>query len=713
MLKRHFSFFKTVGALMAAVMLFSCLSVGAATVENDRVPYTNYTYWTGFTNKKPVETKALFNPYRVIDLSFVKQENSSFEYVCSDKENNTYLLDGKQGIIYIFNSEYKLVKSIKSLSGGGNEYTFSGAKGIYVDSEGLLYVADTENERVLCCKDEEVKDIILKPDSSIIPADFSYTPIRVEKDKNGYLYVLCEGSYYGLMVFSKNGDFLGFFGANKVATTVFGALKDWLTSAFETKEKHDGTAKKLPYQLSDISMSYDGFICGVIGEDVGQIKMFAPTGANILRAAEQFDVVEGDQYNFGDFPNSYVEKTSAYGVPVSQKINAVTTDNEGYIYALDSTQGRIYMYDSNCNLLTVFGGGTGLGNQVGTFVTPGSVTCRGEDLVVLDLVNGNLTIFRINEFGKSFKTAQTLTNQGEYAKAKPYWEAVNAQDKNCQLAYIGLAKASLSEEKYDESMAYAKSGLDQATYSQAYKAVRNRFVRENLWWVLIIVVTVITAAVIALRKCRKKGITLIKNEKLKAALKTLSHPIEVFSAVRNENKGSMVIATVHLILFYVATVSSALFGGFMYNIVNISDFNAIYTLFGTVGLVLLYVIINWLACVLFEGKGNLRSIYCTGCYCLQPLILYSVFYLIASYIIIPTSNAGFTLIKTAFTAVFIVWILLSITVVHDFSFTKALSLGIVIVIGMGIVLFIAFIMLTLGQDLLGFVMGIIKEAMLR
>ena len=196
MLKRHFSFFKTVGALMAAVMLFSCLSVGAATVENDRVPYTNYTYWTGFTNKKPVETKALFNPYRVIDLSFVKQENSSFEYVCSDKENNTYLLDGKQGIIYIFNSEYKLVKSIKSLSRGGNEYTFSGAKGIYVDSEGLLYVADTENERVLCCKDEEVKDIILKPDSSIIPADFSYTPIRVEKDKNGYLYVLCEGSYF-------------------------------------------------------------------------------------------------------------------------------------------------------------------------------------------------------------------------------------------------------------------------------------------------------------------------------------------------------------------------------------------------------------------------------------------------------------------------------------------------------------------------------------
>lgn len=59
------------------------------------------------------------------------------------------------------------------------------------------------------------------------------------------------------------------------------------------------------------------------------------------------------------------------------------------------------------------------------------------------------------------------------------------------------------------------------------------------------------------------------------------------------------------------------------------------------------------------------------------------------------------------------WILLSITVVHDFSFTKALGLGIVIVIGMGIVLFIAFIMLTLGQDLLGFVMGIIKEAMLR
>jgi hypothetical protein len=71
------------------------------------------------------------------------------------------------------------------------------------------------------------------------------------------------------------------------------------------------------------------------------------------------------------------------------------------------------------------------------------------------------------------------------------------------------------------------------------------------------------------------------------------------------------------------------------------------------------------------------------------------------------------LIPTIFTLVFAVYLLLSVTVIHDFSFFKAIFMMLVIIIGIAIVIFVIFAVLMLGQDLIGFVVSVFNELTLR
>ena len=55
-----------------------------------------------------------------------------------------------------------------------------------------------------------------------------------------------------------------------------------------------------------------------------------------------------------------------------QDIFDIEVDDNGFVYGLESAFGKVFVYDSSCRILSVFGGGMGFGTQVGTFVTVGS-----------------------------------------------------------------------------------------------------------------------------------------------------------------------------------------------------------------------------------------------------------------------------------------------------------------------------------------------------
>ena len=228
----------------------------------ESVPYSSYTYWEGYESKTPVEIKTVFEPKFSFEGRDIGTDNFRYIQQITNVGANLYVVDSGNNRIVVLNNNYELVSIIDAVKYDEEQLAFSVVRGICVN-EDELFIADTDNKRVLCCKNGEVFKIIEKPESNTIPEDFVFAPTRVLKDKNGYLYVLCDGSYYGMMVFSNDYEFCGFFGANMVTKSVFGAIKELITSIFETEAKHNASLQALPYQIADICLDYKGHICAI------------------------------------------------------------------------------------------------------------------------------------------------------------------------------------------------------------------------------------------------------------------------------------------------------------------------------------------------------------------------------------------------------------------------------------------------------------------
>ena len=480
---------RLISILFALILIFTgTLSVAAESIKD--VPYTTYTYWDINGNKTAVKTKATHDPIKSFDgfeLGVGAFSDLQHLYVYN---NTLYVLDSGNGRIVMLDKDYKPTGEIKNLSFNGEKIDFTGAKGVFVDGSGI-YICDTVNERVLYIKNGKINKIITRPQDTTIPKTFSFTPSRLVRDNSGYLYLLCEGSYYGMMVFSKDLEFFGFYGANNVKATFSGAIKDLITSIFETEEKHSASAKTLPFSLIDLCLDKGGFITAINGEIAGQMRRFGFDGTNTLTIDSEFNSSSSDSYNFADSPVMFRDKTNVWSVYYESKFKAIATDSEGYYYLVDDTHGRIFVYDNKCNVISVFGGGRQKGNQLGTFVAPSSVAVLGEDLLVGDFSTNEITVLKRTDYGETIMTAQTLTIGSKYEEAKPYWEEILSQDKGCQLAYKGLAKAALKQKDYSLAMSYAKEGMDREIYAEAFEVVRNQFISDNFLIISLMVILLV------------------------------------------------------------------------------------------------------------------------------------------------------------------------------------------------------------------------------
>ena len=76
-----------------------------------------------------------------------------------------------------------------------------------------------------------------------------------------------------------------------------------------------------------------------------------------------------------------------------QDLLSLDVDDNGYIFALDSTYGRIFVYNSENRLMSAFGGGRGFGNHLGTFTSACAIAEHLGDILVCDSINNNITVF--------------------------------------------------------------------------------------------------------------------------------------------------------------------------------------------------------------------------------------------------------------------------------------------------------------------------------
>jgi len=465
------------------LLLLTLILCGTA-LADDFLPYDcyNYDYWNNI-----LYTPAPYVPNRLIlgtDLSWNGENIGAFrtpQDFCVSPDGNLYIADTGNNRIVVLDGELKnVVKVISGFSDNGTEQTFSAPYGVAVSEKGMLYIADSQNRRIVVLdqQDNFVK-YVQNPESEVLDEGFVFTPLRVSVDYADRVYVIAQNMFQGIMVFSAEGDFTGFFGTISVKISLW--EKFWRKLA--TKEERSKQQLFIPTEFTGIDVDDEGFVYASSKDTDGilAVRRLNPKGEDVIK--------KGPKNNLGG--DRVFSTVGNYSGP-SQIVDVVYRDH-GIFSLLDYRRGRIFTYDHEGNLLYIFGG---IGTQMGTFRMPAAIEQLGGNLLVLDSQQACITVFDETEYGRLINEAVGLRFNGDESQAVPLWEEVLRLDEINELANTGIGKAYLSAGDNEKAMTYLRRGMNREYYSVAFKRWRNDLLRDNISWVLSGVIVLIALIVV-------------------------------------------------------------------------------------------------------------------------------------------------------------------------------------------------------------------------
>lgn len=457
---------KKISALLLAFLLLATAFAGTLTSAAD-MPYNSYTYdeWG-----QPIESPSGYEPKMFVDGSVLASgQLSSPADLYAGPDNRLYVLDSGNKRVVITDETFGAAVVIDNFTINGKKSPLNDPQGIYVSKNSEIYIADSGNSRIIVADMEgKIRLEIKKPATEVYPQATNFAPQKIVVDRMGTIFAICKGVYYGAVMFNQKGEFLGYFGSNKVELTA-SLLIDRFWKSMMSKENKDKLANYIPVEFTSFDIDSENFIYSCTNysnSNFNMVRKINPMGINILetKASKSF------QGGFGDLNVVYYNNAQ-----ISTKMQDICIDDAGYITALDFTRGRIFQYDQDANILFAFGG---LGIQNGMFRTPVAIENYNGRILVLDKTTNGFTSFELTEFGKTVHKAMELYNDGRYVEAVEPWRQVLKYDSNFNLAYIGLGKAFQETGKTEDAMKYFKIGYYRNGYDKAFNEFRNSQMRR-------------------------------------------------------------------------------------------------------------------------------------------------------------------------------------------------------------------------------------------
>ena len=670
---------------------------------NAEVPYDSYTYWLNVGEQdKAVYNRPMYSADFNIDASDLGiADFSKINDITFDASGNLYILD-KDSRIVVLDAGYNFIKEIGLI--GGTE-SYEDAKGIYIAKDNTVYICDTEGHRILHINtDGSLIEKITLPKSNLIPDDFDFRPTNMAIDEYGYTYILSDGSYYGALLYDTDMEFLGFYGANTVTATIGSVFSNIKNRIFPNNTKKGNSTKRLPFCFVDLALDDEGFIYTSTGytdtSRKGQIRKLGPgLGNNILGS---------DDISFVD---TQINTSYNDGAVAKQDIFDIEVDNNGFVYGLESAFGKVFVYDSSCRIMSVFGGGMGFGSQVGNFVTVSALAIKdnGDEVLVSDGATNKITVFKITDFGRRVKELVGLTIKGDYEGSKAGWEEVIRLDNNFQPAYGALARVYINEGNYDKALELAKKGYDRETYAIAFEYKRSDIIGDYFFVIFIAILVLVVALIAFLVISTRKKIKFIRNKELSLMFSVLTHPSNSFTDIKEKKQGSVLLCAISVLLFYIVTILQTLKGGFLFTVYDAASFNSLWLFVKTVGLVGLWIIANWMVCTLLQGKGRFKEIAIVTCYSLLPLIIEKAIRLILTNVLLPSEASFLNILDAIAVLYFLILMTIGLIKIHDFSMGRLIGTSVLSLAGVAAIVFLVITIVILVQQFGGFIVTVVTE----
>ncbi|MFC0210857.1 YIP1 family protein [Paenibacillus chartarius] len=699
------------GLLMALIVLCTALLPEAASAS------VKYSTYTKDSRGNLIWLQPAYFPLGVIGQSLSAPDPNNPNATASspmknpkdifvDAKNEVYIADTGNNRIVHMTETGELLRYI-SLPAS----PFNKPEGVFVTENGDIYVADTGNKRVV--KLDASGNLLQeykRPESRYIPETFVFDPGKVMVDERGFIYIAVHGGYEGLVMLDPKGTFQGFFGANRTVLSPLDALKRMLY----TKKMYANEVAKRPETINSVATDKNGYIYTVTGgtASTNQLKKLNIKGNNLLRSSSK---------PFGEI--------APWDVPIGPEANGkpqlidVAVDQSGNMIVVDQQFKYISHYDASGNLLYFWGGASAVGSsQVGLLKSPVALDVNSRnELFVLDDQENIVQVFRLSEFGQKVDEANQQTLAGNYEGSEQPWRDVLRLNAQFAPAYLGLAKSAFRKEQYEEAMRLYQEAGDRQGYSESFWQIRMLWLQNHFSTIAstilfggfaLFLFNKLTAKSAFREKWRSRPRT--KNRllnDLKLSFRILKHPIDGFSAIHSENKGTYLSAAIILFGVYAAQLVQQFATSFAFNQVTFVDvFNTFTQLFiAWIG----WVVANYLVSSIYRGEGRFRDIFIGSAYALVPYIVIGVPLAIVSNVLTMSEASLYQFAANAMTAWIGLLIFWKIQNIHNYSVGETfmnifLTLCTILVIGV-----LIFLIGGLTSDLFTMLYEMFQEVTLR
>ncbi|MCR4597576.1 MAG: hypothetical protein K5678_00920 [Acetatifactor sp.] len=479
---------KRLSAFLAGAVILGCSTLTAQAEEK----YTYcYDYW-GEVQDSP-DAYEVVGVYTSADLGLDKPISTTATGL-TVIGNDIYLCDtGNNRIIQLSRvdrEDFEVVNIFDSFKGDVEVNTFNKPQDFQINEDGNIFIADTDNNRVLKL-DSEWNYIMEfnKPTDNTLDEALVFQPTKLAVDTAGRVYCIATGINKGMIKYEADGTFSGFVGATPVVYNLWDYI--W-KRFFSTAAQREKQASFVPTEYSNLYMDHDGFIyacsSNLAEEDLKSgsakaVRRLNLMGSDILIQNGEFPV-------YGDI---YMGSGGGY-TGCSKIVDVTAFDNDSYVL-LDKERGRLFVYDSQGRMLFAFGG---KGNMDGYFSKdqPISLDHMGYDLIALDSISKTITVFTPTDYGKLVFQAMDQFDAGLYEESGETWQAVMDLNGNYDLAYIGVGRALLRQERYKEALEYFELKFDDDNYSKAFKQYRKQWIEEHILVIFIVVFAVLIVPMI-------------------------------------------------------------------------------------------------------------------------------------------------------------------------------------------------------------------------
>ena len=469
---------------------------GAAAAEEHSYTY-NYDYWGDVQDCPDLYTVS--KVFTSADLGLeLRMNNPQGLYVSG---NMIYICDtGNNRILEICRhsaENLEVTRIIEEFTGDVEKTTFQGPTDIAISEDGNFFIADKGNARILKL-DPDFRYLMQfdKPVDNTLDPAIAFQPSKIAVDTAERVYCVASGINKGLVKYENDGSFSGFVGATKVTFD----FMDYLWKRFATQAQRAQMESFVPTEYDNLYMDYEGFIYACTGavtaDDLRSGSADAVRKLNLM--GNDILVHNGEYPPYGDL---YMGAGGGYEGP--SYFSDVTCMENDIFVCLDRNRGRLFGYDDQGRMVFAFGGN---GNMDGYFRRPVGIEHIEHELYVLDSLDCAITSFVPTEFGELIYTAVEEFDKGDYQASQAAWERVMKLDGNYDLAYIGIGRALLRQEKYHEAMKYFEVKYDAENYSKAYKQYRKEWVEQHIAWIVaaVLILFLVPLIVGRIRKVRKE-----------------------------------------------------------------------------------------------------------------------------------------------------------------------------------------------------------------